>query len=94
MSLDCLACGACCAYSETWPAFIGDGDGAGIPEELIDVENERMQCYGDRCSALVGDIGIRAHCGVYENRPLVCREFQAGADDCIMVRRSFDLPAA
>jgi uncharacterized protein len=91
---DCLACGACCAYSETWPAFIGDGDGVGIPDELIDFDQRRMQCYGDRCSALVGEIGKRAHCSVYLNRPLVCREFQSGSDDCIMVRRRFNLPAA
>jgi Fe-S-cluster containining protein len=91
---DCIACGACCAYSESWPAFIGAGDGADLPEELIDLEHERMQCYGDRCAALVGEIGSRAHCSVYAKRPLVCREFQSGSEDCIMVRRSFDLPAA
>ena len=92
MAFDCLACGACCAYSETWPAFIGDGDGLGIPDELIDFVNERMQCYGDRCAALAGEIGSRAQCSVYEHRPLVCREFQAGSEDCIMVRRRFGLP--
>ena len=91
MDLDCLACGACCAFSESWPAFIGDGDGEGIPDELIDFERERMQCYGDRCSALVGEIGSRAQCSVYDNRPLVCREFQPGSEDCIMVRRQFKL---
>jgi len=94
MSLDCVSCGACCAYSESWPVFIGDGDGEGIPDELIDLEHERMQSHGNRCTALVGEIGIRAYCCVYDCRPLVCREFQAGSDDCIMVRRFFDLPAA
>lgn len=93
MDFDCLACGACCAYSETWPAFIGEGDGDGIPEDLIDFERERMQSYGHRCAALVGEIGSRALCSVYARRPLVCREFQAGSDDCSMVRCSFGLPA-
>ena len=91
MLLDCLSCGACCAYSESWPAFIGDGDGDGIPDELIDFGHARMRCYGDRCAALVGEIGSRAHCSVYENRPLVCSEFQSGSEDCIMVRRWFKL---
>jgi Fe-S-cluster containining protein len=90
-AFDCLTCGACCAYSDTWPAFIGDGDGAGIPDELIDFDRGRMQCYGNRCSALAGEIGRRAQCSVYANRPLVCREFQAGSEDCVMVRRSFSL---
>jgi uncharacterized protein len=94
VAFDCLACGACCAYSESWPAFIGDGDSAGIPDDLIDFDHGRMLCHGQRCAALRGTLGIDSHCSVYANRPLVCREFQAGSDDCIMVRHSFDLPAA
>jgi Fe-S-cluster containining protein len=93
VAIDCISCGACCAYSEFWPAFIGDGDAAGIPDELIDSGRGRMLCHGDRCSALVGALGRRVQCSVYANRPLVCREFQAGSDECIMVRRSFGLPA-
>ena len=94
MPFDCLSCGACCAYSESWPTFVGDADSEGIPDELINFDYERMQCYSDRCSALVGEIGREAQCSVYENRPLVCREFQPGSEDCIIVRRRFDLPAA
>ena len=94
MAFDCLSCGVCCACSESWPAFIGDGDGAGIPDEFIDFDHERMLCFGDRCSALVGEIGRRVECSVYPDRPLVCREFQPGSQDCVMVRRGFDLPAA
>ena len=90
-AFDCIACGACCAYSASWPAFIGAGDGEGIPDELIDFDHERMLCHGDRCAALVGDIGNRAVCSVYAFRPLVCREFQSGSEDCIMVRRAFKL---
>lgn len=74
--------------------FIGEGDGAGIADELIDFEHGRMLCHGNRCAALAGEIGGRAQCSVYAYRPLVCREFQAGSDDCLMVRRSFKLPAA
>jgi Fe-S-cluster containining protein len=93
VSIDCLACGACCAYSASWPVLIGEGDGEGIPDELIDFGSGRMLCHDNRCSALEGEIGRRASCGVYENRPLVCREFQAGSDDCIMARSKFGLPA-
>ena len=93
MHLDCLACGACCAYSDSWPAFIGEGDCDGIPDDLIDFDNGRMLCHDNRCSALAGEVGSSAQCSVYERRPLVCREFQSGSEDCIMVRRSFDLPS-
>jgi uncharacterized protein len=94
MAFDCVSCGACCAYSDSWPVFIGDGDGEGIPDDLIDFKHGRMMCHGNRCSALKGEIGSRAQCSVYADRPLVCGEFQAGSDDCIMVRRSFGLHAA
>jgi Fe-S-cluster containining protein len=93
LDFNCLACGACCAYLDSWPVFIGDGDGAGIPDELIDFEHQRMLCHGNRCAALVGELGNRAACSVYAQRPLVCREFQAGSEDCVMVRRSFNLRA-
>ena len=94
MSLDCLACGACCAYSAAWPVFIGEGDAADIPAQLVDFEHGRMRCHGNRCAALAGEPGSRAYCTIYAARPLVCREFQAGSEDCLMVRRSFNLAAA
>jgi len=93
VSLDCRDCGACCAYSESWPAFIGDGDGADIPDELVDFEHGRMLCHGSRCAALVGRLGIKTHCSVYTSRPLVCREFETGSEDCFSVRRQLGLAA-
>jgi len=74
--------------------LMGPGDGAGIPEDLIDVDNERMQSYGHRCAALEGEIGKHVGCSVYGKRPLVCREFQAGSDDCQMVRQALGLDRA
>jgi len=50
-----------------------------------------MLRHGRRCAALASEIGIRAQCSAYENRPLVCREFQSGSEGCIMVGRSFKL---
>lgn len=88
---DCVSCGGCCAWSETWPVFIGDGDGQGIPEDVIDFEHGRMLSHGNRCAALEGQLGQRVSCSVYANRPLVCREFQAGSEDCRMVRKSLGL---
>jgi Fe-S-cluster containining protein len=84
---DCLVCGGCCAWSETWPVLMGERDGEGIPDDLIDFENRRMQSWGHRCAALEGEIGVCVGCSVYATRPLVCREFQAGSADCLMVRR-------
>lgn len=90
---DCLVCGCCCAWSETWPVLMGARDGEGIPDELIDFDNQRMQSWGHRCAALEGVLGVKVGCSVYANRPLVCREFQAGSADCLMVRRKFGFGA-
>ncbi len=90
---DCLVCGGCCAWSETWPVLLGARDGEGIPDELIDFDNQRMQSWGHRCAALEGELGCRVDCSVYLDRPLVCREFQAGSADCRMVRRKFGFEA-
>ena len=90
---DCLDCGGCCAWSETWPVLMGPRDGEGIPDDLIDFDNGRMQSWGHRCAALEGELGVKVGCSVYANRPLVCREFQAGSADCLMVRRKFGFGA-
>lgn len=86
---DCESCGACCAYSWTWPTFVGVHDGDGVPRHLT--ENGRMRCDGDRCTALRGIIGDEVTCIVYEDRPLVCMEFAAGSDACHAVRVHFGL---
>jgi len=43
---------------------------------------------------LEGELGVCVGCSVYANRPLVCREFQAGSADCLMVRRKFGFGTA
>ena len=35
---------------------------------------------------LVGKVGEKASCGIYEWRPSPCREFAAGSDACNRVR--------
>lgn len=91
--LDCQSCGACCAYSCCWPEFVEEEDGDGIPEEMCDCDSGRMKCNGDRCVALIGDIGVKVSCVVYQNRPSVCQEFPHGdVNNCNTVRRRFKLP--
>lgn len=89
---DCQTCGACCAYSDTWPEFLDDTDGDGIPLKMIDCDAGWMRCNGDRCCALEGVIGTAVRCTVYANRP--CREFspEHRRDDCDRVRKWSGLP--
>jgi Fe-S-cluster containining protein len=91
---DCSKCGACCAYSFDWPEFVADDDGDKIPERLIAEGGGCMRCDGDRCSALVGEVGKQVSCAVYADRPSPCREFSPGGAGCRQVRRFFKLDEA
>jgi Fe-S-cluster containining protein len=92
-AFDCQACGACCAYSRDWPRFSLEDDAAlaRIPERFVDDERGRMRCEGDRCTALVGEIGIATACAVYAVRPEVCVACLPGDDECRKARRQFNL---
>lgn len=51
-----------------------------------------------RCAALVGTVGVKASCGIYEWRPSPCREFGLraplglGDDACARARARHGLP--
>ncbi len=79
----CLSCGACCAYyraSFYW-AEADDATPGGVPVELTRrlTEHRRsmrgMDGPSPRCIALVGEIGRRVHCAIYDRRSSVCRAF-------------------
>jgi|SRR6185312_41445 Fe-S-cluster containining protein len=90
----CLACGACCAYSENWPRFSTEDDGALelIPTELVNSRGSGMRCENDRCAALQGQVGVATSCTIHAIRPDVCRTCMPGDAECAMARRKFGLP--
>jgi hypothetical protein len=92
-ALECRACGACCSFSPEWPRFSleSDADLDRIPHAYVDAEQGRMRCSGDRCAALVGDVGISTSCAIYAMRPDVCRACLPGDDACQMARQRFNL---
>jgi uncharacterized protein len=89
----CQACGACCSFSAEWPRFSLEDDAAldRIPRAFVDDDQGRMRCDGDRCAALVGNVGVATSCAVYAVRPDVCRACLPGDDACEMARRRFQL---
>ena len=89
----CQSCGACCAFSREWPRFSteADADLDLIPPTFVDETQGRMRCSGDRCSALIGDVGVATSCAVYAVRPAVCRTCLPGDDECRTARRRFGL---
>lgn len=93
-SFDCQSCGACCAYSRDWPRFSLEDDAAlaRIPARFVDDEAGRMRCDGDRCSALSGKLGEHVACGIYDVRPIVCRDCQPGDEECLIARAYHRFP--
>jgi uncharacterized protein len=89
----CRSCGACCAYSREWPRFTTESDSAiaRIADAYIDEDLARLRCDGDRCSALVGEVGTSTSCAIYAVRPEVCRACEPGDDACGMARNKFGL---
>ena len=82
----CLTCGACCSYSKDWPRFTTEDDTAldRIPPEFVSADLSGMRCNGDRCTALVGEIGKSTTCALYDIRPDVCRACQI-ARSCALI---------
>jgi uncharacterized protein len=95
---DCLTCGACCT------AFlcVGVRRSDGIdPEDYWDITSDgpsgeividrflRRDPETKNCVALEGTPGEKVGCRIYEQRPLTCRQFEAGSDRCHALRRAF-----
>jgi hypothetical protein len=90
----CQACGACCAYSSSWPRFTTEDDAALelIPARLVNENSSGMRCEGHRCAALRGEVGLATSCAIYADRPEVCRACMPGDFECDMARKKHGLP--
>lgn len=101
----CTRCGACCAsFRVDFAREELDTNGGTVPEGLA-VELNDFTCRmrgtdhaSPRCAALVGTVGVRAHCGIHEWRPSPCREFGLrapmgiGDEACTRARARHGLP--
>lgn len=63
-----------------------------IPARLVATDLSGMKCDGNRCTALIGEIGTWTACTIYAVRPLVCRDCLPGDDACTMARTRVGLP--
>ena len=103
---DCQTCGACCATFDVW-LMGGDRDRFERSQKLVVLTRTygpsgaggdwRFMSRDDKtgcCVALEG--GLRScRCTIYDERPWLCREFEAGSEDCLEARRKhgIDSPA-
>ncbi|WP_287925048.1 YkgJ family cysteine cluster protein [Diaphorobacter sp.] len=95
----CLTCGACCAsFRVDFSVHETEELGGCVPDGLVvPVTDHTARMRGTdhaqpRCSALTGQVGLRAACGIYEWRPSPCREFEAGSAACNRARQRHHLP--
>jgi Fe-S-cluster containining protein len=78
----CLSCGACCAsFRVDFSCEELQSRGGSVPDGLaVELSDHTARMRGSdhqppRCAALVGQVGLRASCGIHEWRPGPCREF-------------------
>jgi len=97
---DCLTCGACCSYllcvavkptdptdnSYFWKITNENKLGEIVVDQFMRRDSETIDCV-----ALDGEVGGTISCRIYEERPQVCREFEAGSDKCHALRRAYGI---
>ncbi|MDN3921946.1 YkgJ family cysteine cluster protein [Roseateles violae] len=78
----CTDCGACCAsFRVDFARAELQSEGGCVPDGLaVELNDSLARMRGSdhlrpRCAALVGTVGVKASCGIYEWRPSPCREF-------------------
>ncbi|HEY2846541.1 MAG TPA: YkgJ family cysteine cluster protein [Pyrinomonadaceae bacterium] len=92
---DCQQCGVCCSV----PTFIGItqsecerlGDAVEVTLPIRDdivIERflQKSEITG-HCLHLDGVLGVSVTCSIYNDRPAVCGQFEAGSDKCHEFRR-------
>lgn len=101
----CTRCGACCASfrvdfatEELLSAGGSVPDGLAVPLTHTLARMRGTDHARPRCAALVGTVGVAAHCGIHEWRPGPCREFGLrapqglGDEACDRARARHGLP--
>lgn len=98
---DCQTCGACCVFFlcvavnengyQTPPEYVWQVTREAAGGEITVDRFMRRDEEKLNCTALVGTLGENVGCGIYENRPQVCRDFEAGSDKCHALRRAYGI---
>ena len=90
----CQTCGACCTHFRDYEVdqrfdpnfeFLRDRDYLKPPVSVGKFLIGKYTMKTDknkRCIALKGTVGVSVSCSVYENRPEICRQFEARSKGC------------
>lgn len=90
---DCLACGACCREAfHTVEVHPRDRFARAHPERLVRREGRlHVRRAGEWCGCLTQVEG-RYLCVAYRERPVTCRHFENGSENCELARKRVGLP--
>ena len=95
---DCVTCGACCMAlpcvgvrpdekvqaEDFWDLTVEGAGGEIVVDRFVRRDSETFYC-----TALEIINNEKALCRIYEERPQICRDFEAGSDKCHALRRAF-----
>ena len=77
--IDCASCAACCCRLEV--LLLTE---TGVPDDFIETDKwggmTMARLEDGWCAALDRETML---CTIYDRRPLICREFEMGGDDCL-----------
>lgn len=97
---ECTACGACCSFPLMVPVSMADSEHLSdileitLDDAASEIVVERVlprNAETGTCMHLAGTVGIEIGCSIYQNRPHVCHDFDAGSDRCHEYRRMYGL---
>jgi uncharacterized protein len=104
---DCLTCGACCASPFVGEGYIQLNreeeqrlGRMGLPVLVVVPDPaDRIVMLGTKyngqrirvCVALSGNVGKQVACTIYGDRPVLCRQFEAGSPECHQARRAMGI---
>ena len=97
---NCVTCGACCGAmicvavsptDETSAEYFWDITTGGERGEIVVDRYLRRSGETLACENLGGEIGAKVGCKIYEERPQMCRVFEAGSDKCHALRRAYGI---
>lgn len=97
---ECTGCGVCCNYHLLVPVRREESEDL---DEFVEVMLDGIQAEAainrvlprnpetGSCKFLNGTLGTRVGCTIYEKRPHVCHDFDAGSDRCHELRRMYGI---
>ncbi|HTK37801.1 MAG TPA: YkgJ family cysteine cluster protein [Pyrinomonadaceae bacterium] len=99
---ECTTCGICCVFAPIVPVSRGDSQQlSSYWDVTLDEDNSLVidrvlprRMENGYCANLDGEMGKHVACTIYNDRPKICHDFEAGSDRCHEYRRIYGIEPA